>query len=464
MATAAAPCILVVEDGQSEREALVRVLKLEGYRVVAAGSPERAIEFINEPVDLVVSDLRLGKQSAIDLLKRWQHDRAQTPFILMTAYGDVDSAVTAMKLGAEDFLTKPVEPRQLLGLINMSLKKRRSTSASPVDAPRGGRPIFDKIIGNSRVMADVCDQAWRAAQTDSTVLILGESGTGKELFAEAIQANSPRADGPFVLVNMAAIPETLVESELFGHVKGAFTSASQNRVGRFEAAHNGTIFIDEIGDFPLSLQAKLLRVLENHTVTPVGSNHERTVDVRVVAATSRNLHRMMTAGQFREDLFYRLNVVTIHLPALRDRKDDIPSLVHLFLHEFTTSVGRQPISVSPELMQTLESLDWPGNVRQLRNCLESMIVMARGDTLTPADLPANVYAKARLGDAEFADVGGATIDSLKRAAMLRALEHFHGNRTRAAEYLGISVRTLQRKLKEWNLNVAGEQEPSDAQR
>ncbi|HEX3869857.1 MAG TPA: sigma-54 dependent transcriptional regulator [Pirellulales bacterium] len=453
--------ILVVEDGQSEREALARVLRLEGYRVLAAPMPDRAMELIKEPIDLVVSDLRLGKQSALDLLKQWRDVRPETPFILMTAYGDVDSAVRAMKLGAEDFLSKPVDPRQLLTLIDTTLKKHRP-AASAEREDSNNRPVFERIIGKSQVMANVCDQALRAAQTDSTILVMGEPGTGKELIAEAIQANSARAGAPFVLVNMAAIPEAMVESELFGHVQGAFAAATSDRVGRFEAANGGTLFIDEIGDFPLSLQAKLLRALEGRIVTPLGSNDDRVVDVRVIVATCRNLHKLMAIGQFREDLYYQLNVATIHLPPLRDRREDIPLLVDHFLREFTAGAAREPLEVSRELMSTLEVLDWPGNVRQLRNCLESMIVMARKSVLTQSDLPASVFAKPRAAETELAEAG-PTIDSLKRAAMLRALDHFHGNRTRAAEYLGISVRTLQRKLKEWNLNVGSEQEPHDEQ-
>jgi len=434
--------LLVVEDGDSEREAMARMLRVEGYEVRTARNPADAMKYVRDGIDLVISDLRMGAETGIDLLQRWQVQCPYTPFVILTAYGAVDSAVKAMKLGANDFLSKPVDPAQLLSLVK-ELIARRDLLPIPVSPVSGAG--FEKIIGRSRGMVQVCEHTGRAARTDSTVLILGESGTGKELIAEAIHRNSPRSSGPFVVVNIAAIPDTLVESELFGHVKGAFTHAISSRIGRFEAAHGGTLFIDEIGDLPLNLQPKLLRVLEGRTVTPVGGNLDIAVDVRVVAATSRPLAKMKASGEFREDLFYRLNVVAIDLPPLRDRRQDVPLLVRHFLTQFASAAGVKPLNVDTELMRELESLPWPGNVRQLRNCLERMWVMVHGDTLTLADLPADV----REVDAEVAAPLDAPLESIKRAAIERALEQFDGNRTRAAEFLGISVRTLQRKLREW---------------
>ncbi len=296
------------------------------------------------------------------------------------------------------------------------------------------------------MILDACEKTLRAARSNSTVLLLGESGTGKELFAEAIHRHSNRSQGPFVVVNMAAIPDTLVESELFGHVRGAFTGADTARTGRFEAAHGGTLFVDEIGDFPLQLQAKLLRTLESRSVTPVGSGAEKSVDVRVVAATSRPLARMKDQGLFREDLYYRLNVIAISLPPLRQRRQDIPLLVQHFLAQSPDGSSRPPVEVTPELMRTLESLEWPGNVRQLRNCLDWMRVMARGEKLGVEDLPPDVVPEVDQGT----PLAGGRIESLERTAILQALDQFGGNRTRAAEFLGISVRTLQRRLREWD--------------
>ncbi len=441
--------ILVVEDGPAEREAMARVLRLEHYQVLTAENPQQALKYLDQPVDLIVSDLRMGKSSGLDLLQDWGSRRPGMPVIMVTAYGDVESAVAAMKMGAVDYLTKPVNPPALLELIQKCLQRR--PASAPVPAGPDARIGFDKIIGNSSPMLRVFDQTRRAAQTESTVLILGESGTGKELIAEAIHANSPRFRGPFVLVNMAAIPDTLVESELFGHVKGAFTGASADRAGRFETAQGGTIFIDEVGDFPAASQAKLLRVLENRTVARIGSNQDKLVNVRVVAATSRTLEGMVADGRFREDLYYRLKVVVIHLPSLRERRDDIPLLVDYFLKELCRAKQGAPLTVAAELLRYLASADWPGNVRQLRNCLESMVVMARTHTLTLADLPPGIPDAPPLGASISPDgQKERKLEDLQREVILRTLRQFEGNRTHAAEALGISVRTLQRRLKEWD--------------
>ena len=443
--------ILVVEDERSEREAMARVLRLEKYEVVTAESADKALGYLDDAVDLVLSDLRMGATSGVDLLRFWKQKEPATPFMLVTAHGDIESAVEAMKLGAEDYLTKPVNPDELLLSIRRCLEDRRKDETIEQLSRRlDDRLGLENIVGRSKPMLDVFDRVRRAAQAESTILIVGESGTGKELIAEAIHQNSRRSRGPFVAVNMAAVPASLVESELFGHVKGAFTGATASRVGRFEAANGGTIFIDEIGDFALESQAKLLRVLETHAITPVGGNDEIECDVRVVAATSRNLEELVSKGAFREDLYYRLTVVTVPLPPLRERPDDIPLLVRHFLDELCKANERERMSPDKELTRFLETFDWPGNVRQLANCLESMVVMAVGTTLTVDDLPANVAA-TRHGDQPEVQIPiGTTIEDLERQAVEQALERFDGNRTRAAESLGISVRTLQRKLKGWH--------------
>ena len=299
-------------------------------------------------------------------------------------------------------------------------------------------------------MKEVFDKIQRAAPVDSTVLILGESGTGKELVAQALHHNSPRRKGPFVAVNCAAVPATLVESELFGHVRGAFTGATDRRMGRFEQSDGGTLFIDEIGDFELGLQAKLLRVLETLTLTPVGGHEDLKVNVRVVAATSRDIRKMVEEGKFREDLFYRLNVVTIQLPPLRDRQDDIPILVEHFLKEITEQKHTATRRISREVMERFELYRWPGNVRELRNTLESMLVLAAGDVMTERDLPDRILAGAAPAQPTKDLPTGLTMDELERLAINHALEQSSGNRTHAAGKLGISVRTLQRKLRQYN--------------
>jgi transcriptional regulator with PAS, ATPase and Fis domain len=310
-------------------------------------------------------------------------------------------------------------------------------------------------------MKDVFAKIQRAAPVDSTVLILGESGTGKELVAQALHHNSTRKKGPFVAVNIAAVPPTLVESELFGHVRGAFTGATDKRMGRFEQADGGTLFIDEVGDFELPLQAKLLRVLETFTVTPVGGHEDRKVNVRVLAATSRDIRKMVEQGTFREDLYYRLNVVTVQLPPLRDRPDDIPILVDHFLREITTNKHTAPKRVSPEVMRRFHQYRWPGNVRELRNKLESMMVLADGEILTERDLPEQIAQASEQAAVPKEIPTGLTMEELEKLAITKALDQCAGNRTHAANRLGISVRTLQRKLRQYELERRVKPFPND---
>jgi DNA-binding NtrC family response regulator len=450
--------ILIVEDKQHERLAIARLLWQEDYEVEMAESPQQAIGLLEQPFDLVISDLRMGENSGIDLLRLWKKKRPSTPFVLITAHGDVGSAVEAMKLGAEDYLTKPVNPDELLILISRCIESRRKDETiRQLQERLDDRLGFEKFIGASRSILSVFEQCRMAAQADCTVLITGESGTGKELIAEALHQNSPRKSGPFVTINMAAVPEHLAESELFGHVKGAFTGAMSARVGRFEAADGGTLFIDEIGDFALQSQAKLLRVLENHVVTPVGSNDDKQVDVRAIAATSRKLEEMVRENKFREDLYYRLNVITIHLPALRERPEDIPLLVAHFLKSFSATHNKPDMEVDPSLMQYLQSFAWPGNVRQLRNTVESMVVLASNNRLTIDNLPPTLEADPLLESNRFAG-GSTSLVELQRAAVEKALAESNGHRTRAAESLGISVRTLQRKLKAWGMEKERDRE------
>jgi DNA-binding NtrC family response regulator len=309
-------------------------------------------------------------------------------------------------------------------------------------APRAG---FENLVGQSVAMQDVFDQAERVAQSDSTVLLTGRTGTGKDVLAQAIHNISPRRNKPFVAVNIAAVPAPLIESELFGHVRGAFTDAVTTRTGRFEAAHGGTLFIDEMGDLNLKLQAKLLRALETRIVNPLGSNRDVAVDVRVIAATSRDIRQMVARGQFREDLYYRLNIVQIHLPQLCERREDIPLLVDHFLAELARRNNRVAPVADRELQELFRSYDWPGNVRQLKNCLESMLVMNRGRELTCADLPATVPVRQR-DRLALLPLAGHRLGDLRRQAIRQTLDRHNGNRTRTAECLGISVRTLQRVL------------------
>lgn len=442
--------VLVVEDNEAERRALSQILKSQGFQVFGAENADKAVGYVDENIDVVLSDLEMGDVSGMDLLHLWKKRKPETQFILLTGHGKIDSAVEAIKSGAYDYVTKPINPDEITLLIKRaveSISKDREIDhlRRRLDQKFG----LDKIIGQSKQMKDIFARIQRAAPVDSTVLILGESGTGKELVAQALHHNSPRKKGPFVAVNCAAVPATLVESELFGHVRGAFTGATDRRIGRFEQADGGSLFIDEIGDFELGLQAKLLRVLETLTLTPVGGHEDRKVDVRVIAATSRDIRKMVEQGTFREDLFYRLNVVQVNLPPLRERPDDIPLLVDHFLKEISEQKHTPMKRVSPEVMRNFLSYRWPGNVRELRNALESMMVLAEGELLTENDLPDRIrHGSDSPGTARQLPVG-LSMEELERLAIQKALDQCGGNRTHAAGRLGISVRTLQRKLRQY---------------
>jgi len=444
--------VLVVEDHEGERRALMQILKSDGFTVFGAESADKAIGYTEENIDVVLSDLHMGDVSGIDLLQLWKKRKPDTMFILVTGEKAPANIVEAMKSGAYDYVTKPINAEELSLLIRRAIETlQKDKEIDHLRRRLDQRFGLDQIVGQSKQMKDVFAKIQRAAPVDSTVMILGESGTGKELVAQALHHNSLRKKGPFVAVNCAAVPATLVESELFGHVRGAFTGATDRRIGRFEQADGGTLFIDEIGDFELGLQAKLLRVLETLTLTPVGGHEDRKVDVRVLAATSRDINKMVEEGKFREDLFYRLNVVSITLPPLRDRPDDIPILVDHFLREIQANKHTALKRVSPEVMRRFQLYRWPGNVRELRNTLESMMVLADGDTLTERDLPERI-SQGSLPQTDSKEIPtGLTMEELEKLAITKALDQYAGNRTHAANRLGISVRTLQRKLRQYEL-------------
>jgi DNA-binding NtrC family response regulator len=453
--------ILVVEDHETERRAVMQILKMEGFTVFGAEDADKAMGYLDENIDVVLSDLEMGDVSGIGLLQLWKQKNPDTQFILVTGHGSISSVVEAMKSGAYHYVTKPINPDELILLIKRAVEsihkdKELDNLRRRLDQKFG----LDQIIGQSKQMKDVFAKIQRAAPTDSTVLILGESGTGKELVAQGLHHNSNRKKAPFVAVNIAAVPSTLVESELFGHVRGAFTGATDRRMGRFEQADTGTLFIDEVGDFELALQAKLLRVLETLTVTPVGGHEDRKVNVRVIAATSRDIRKMVEEGTFREDLYYRLNVITVNLPPLRQRPDDVPILVDHFLKEIAATKNTAHRRVSPEVMRRFQSYRWPGNVRELRNALESMMVLADGEVLTENDLPERIAtASAELVSPREIPTN-VTMEELEKLAIIKALDQCGGNRTHAANRLGISVRTLQRKLRQYELEK-GPESPGD---
>ncbi len=453
--------IMIVDDDKNTREGLKRALQ-SLYDVILVDSAERALPTLDERrVDVVLSDIRMVGMDGLTLLQRVMA-RSHPPIVIMlTAYGSVETAVEAMKRGAYDFLMKPVN----LDHLDMLLK--RAVRASEVEDENlrlreqlDNRFGLEAIIGNSAAMKEVFEVVKQAAPTQATILLQGESGTGKELVAHAIHQISPRSKGPFVAVHCAALSPTLLESELFGHEKGAFTGATERRRGRFELADGGTLFLDEISEIQPAIQVKLLRVLEERMFERVGGHDTLEVDLRLVAATNTDLRQMVAEGKFRNDLFFRLDVVSVTLPPLRERTDDIPLLCAHFLKEFSQRNHKPVEDISGDTMAALCAYSWPGNVRELRNVIERMVVLTHGTRLTVRDLPAAVRAslpadRRNLWRMEPAP-GGApgSIEEAERAMIYAALKRHKGNRSRAAVQLGISRRTLQRKLKEYRLEAS----------
>jgi DNA-binding NtrC family response regulator len=423
-------------------------LEAHGHSVLEARDEPEAIRELRQTRPVVVlTDLKLPVGDGFGILRAAKELDPDLPVVVMTAYGSIQDAVAAMREGAMDFLAKPVEPDHLLLMVERAIAQRRMLSEYIVLkeelAERRGAP---RIIGEDGKLRQVSQQLHRAAATDATGLLEGESGTGKEFFARALHALSPRNDGPFVAINCAAIPESLLESELFGYEKGAFTGATQRKPGRFELAHRGTLFLDEIAEMQPATQVKLLRVLQERTFRRLGGRQEQTVDVRVIAATNVNPLDASRSGKLREDLFYRLNVFNIELPPLRERKDDIPLLVQSFLNEFNRVNNKSVRAVDQEAMYVLEHYPWPGNIRELRNVIERATILAEGDFIEMKHLPASLVAKGEESLPTLTIAPGTTVDEAERRLILLTLEHCRNNKTRAAEVLGISLKTLHNKL------------------
>ena len=448
--------ILIVDDEKNTREGLARALKRQ-YRVFTAESAETALSVLSEEtVDLMLSDIRMPGEDGLSLLKTVRQRYPSVLCILLTAYGSIETSVEAMKSGAYDFLTKPVNLDQLDIKLDQALKTRKLESENRELRKRlDDRYGFENIIGTSEPMQALFDTIRQVSPTQANVLIQGASGTGKELVARAIHRLSTRSDGPFVAVHCAALSATLLESELFGHEKGAFTGAIAQSKGRFELANGGTLFLDEISEIDLSIQVKLLRVLETRTFERVGGEKTLSTDIRVVAATNRNLKEYVEAGKFREDLYYRLNIVDIRLPPLSERKSDIPLLCAHFIKDFSQKNNREITGIEPAAMALLQAYPWPGNVRELRNIIERMIVLSHGSLLTVMDVPANIRDDAQKA-AEAAGEPNRTesLAQTEKRKILSALEAAGGNRSRAAIALGISRRTLHRKLAAWGMTAA----------
>jgi DNA-binding NtrC family response regulator len=435
--------ILVVDDEPLPAQALRDLASHFGYEVEVAGSLESAIERLAQaPFDVVLTDLNLGRGDGIDLLRHVCERMPEVPVIVITGYATMDSAMEAIQAGAFDYLAKPPTMASLRELLGRAVEKRRATRAQREAPEPAATPPIEHIAGRSPQMLEVFKTVARVAPGRTSVLIFGESGTGKELVARSLHLRSPRAERRFVPVNVSAIPEGLLESELFGHVKGAFTGATMTRRGLFEEAHLGTLFLDEIGDLSPPLQAKLLRVLQEHRLKPVGGNEEIEVDVRLVAATHQDLLALVRSGRFREDLYYRLNVVSIVMPPLRERREDIELLVEHFLHHYGSEQGQVPKTFAPEAMRLLHAYRWPGNVRELANVVERAMVLSTSTVMTAESLPESIRQSPAADTMR--TLGFVSLDEMIELYVARILEHTGGNHTQAARILGISRRTLHR--------------------
>jgi two-component system NtrC family response regulator len=454
--------ILVADDDASVTASLALLLKQSGYAVRTVASAAEALAALDaEPPTLVLQDMNFSRQTSgeegLALLRAIRERRPALPVILMTAWGSIPLAVEGMKAGASDFVTKPWTNAQLLQSVRTALGLAQA--GAPPAGPAPTREALDErcdlggLVGEDPRFLAALEVVARVAATDASILVTGESGTGKELVAEAIHRNSRRRGGPFVKVNLGGIPTPLFESEMFGHVRGAFTDARTDRKGRFEQAHGGTILLDEIGETEPAAQVKLLRVLQDRSYEVLGSSVPRTVEVRVVSATNRDLGELVARGQFREDLLYRLNLISLRLPALRERPSDVPRLADRFLRTFAQGYGREGLTFSPAALRWLQAQPWPGNVRQLRQAIERAVLVSRHDRLEPADLEATAAAPSKAPHDTLPPVGSMTLDEIERAMIVKSLEHHGGNLTKVAESLGMSRPALYRRLEKYGLGA-----------
>jgi two-component system NtrC family response regulator len=453
--------ILVVDDDASQRRLIEFWLQEEGYATLLAGDGKAGLQLFEERSPrLVVADIRMPGIDGLELLGRIKAINQDIPVVLITAFGTVNNAVEAMRLGAADYLLKPLNADELKIVVRRVLQHQEL-----IDENRYLRDLadaglrFENLVGSSRKIRDVFDLALQVSRRDSTLLLTGESGTGKELLAKAIHQNSLRCGKPFVTINCGAIPETLIESELFGHRKGSFTGALTDRVGKFEAANEGTVFLDEVSELKPSLQVKLLRVLQEREIDKIGYPHPIKVDVRILAATNRELRNLVEDGQLREDLFYRLSVVTINLPPLRERKEDIPLLVDHFLRKHCARYSLPPVSANEDALQVLMRYNWPGNVRELENVMERLVVLGKGAVIRPEHLPPEIrQAKRRVANValELPDEG-ISLEEVEKEILLRALEKYNGNQTHEAKYLNITRKMLIYRMEKYGIKSAAEE-------
>ncbi|MCP4177607.1 MAG: sigma-54-dependent Fis family transcriptional regulator [bacterium] len=435
---------LIVDDEQSFRKLYSQTIGELDIDIITASSGEEAINLISSiSPDIVISDVRMLEMDGITLLKKVKKDKPELPFLLITAYANIRDAVNSLKLGAVDYLEKPVDLDELKAAVSDTLNLKNSTKA--IDVPK---ELMDGIVAESSAMRSLYSDAYRISDSDITILITGESGTGKEVLAQFVHKNSPRKSNKLVTLNCASIPHNILNSELFGHIKGAFTGAVANRLGKFKEADKGSLFLDEIGDMPIELQASLLRVLENNRINPVGSDKEEKVDVRLIAATNKHLDEEISSGNFREDLYYRLNVITLEIPPLRERQEDIIPLARYFLKLESNKKYKRLSSYTARILQ---NYSWPGNIRELSNAMKRAKILSRTEMIMPEHLPQNIRNNSDVKNFEINLKSITTLEKSEITAIRAGLEKMNGNQTKTAELLGISRRTLINKIKKYNL-------------
>jgi len=446
--------LLIVDDEQGQREILSGYLKKKGYTVYQASSGTEGIQSVkNYPIDIIISDFKMPDKTGIELLEVVKSINPEISFVMVTAFGTVENAVKAMRLGAYDYLAKPIDLDELDILLeriieNKNLKSENQNLKQQLEE----RFKISSIISQSPRMEEAVNLAARVAESKATVLITGENGTGKEVLAKAIHFISPRKNNPFIAVNIPALSENLMESEIFGHERGAFTGADKMKKGRFELADKGTIFLDEIGDVPMPMQVKLLRVLQEQQIERVGGTETIPIDVRIIAATNQNLEKKIKDGTFREDLFYRLNIVAIKIPPLRERKEDILPLIEFFLSKYANENKKEAFTISKEAVDQLMKYSYPGNVRELENSIERAVVLARGNTLTQNDLPMSIKGFNREEVSELTEGNLVEkVEALERKLILNALTKSNGNQTQAGKLLGLTERNLRYKLQKYGI-------------
>jgi len=445
--------ILVIDDDVNMLSMLEKLLKRSGYTIETTSDSMKAMSLVEDKnYDIVITDIQMPRATGMDLLKHVKDLQKDTMVVMITAFGSVDSAVNAMKAGAYDYVSKPFNIDEILALLERATQQRRLQREVEILRQEVERKYsFANIIGKSKPMQDIFALIQRLSHARSNVLITGRSGTGKELIAKAIHYNSDRKGMPFIAVNCGAIPESLLESELFGHEKGAFTGAVTSRRGLFETANNGTVFLDEIGDMPLGSQAKLLRVVETGDVRHVGSDEVKKVDVRVIAATHRDLKELIKQNLFREDLFYRLNVISIHVPDLKDRPEDVSILIDHFLKKYGEQFGKPNLQITHEASACLMRYTWPGNVRELENVIERSIALSSGDQIDCKDLPEHLFQTKSSDMIDDLATDNMPLSEIERQYILKVLQRTNWHQSNAAEILGIDRKTLYRKIKEYNL-------------